>query len=122
MTNKTEHEHLHHGACEDDECGCSEHGNSVIKLTMEDGSSKDFEVLHVLPYQEKHYVALSELGSGVYDILRFDELEEEVELNIIEDDAEYEAVAALFDDFFNSEDSDMPWEDEDIEEDEDAEK
>lgn len=120
MTKKKEHEHLHHGECEDDACGCGEHGNNVISLVMEDGSTKEFEVLHVISHEDKNYIALSEVGSDVYDVLRFDELEEEVELNIIEDDEEYEAVAALFDDFFRSEAADMGWdfEDEESEEDE----
>lgn len=98
-------EHVHD--CEDDDCTCNGHESNIITLDMEDGSQKDFEVLQIISHEEKNYIALAELDAEEYDILRFDEVEDAMELSIIEDDEEYNVIAAIFDDLFNSEDPDM---------------
>lgn len=97
-----EHEH-------DCECG-DDCDSNIITLDMEDGTTKDYHILNILEYEGKQYVALSELDSDEYDILRYEMLEddeEQVALSIIEDDAEYNAVANKFDELFSSELEDM---------------
>lgn len=102
-----EHTHDCECDCNDDDCTCSETESNIITLDMEDGSQKDFEVLQIINHEDKNYIALAELGTVEYDILRFEEVEDSLELSIIEDDDEFNAVAAIFDDLFNSEDPDM---------------
>ncbi len=91
-----EHDH----DCCDDDCNCE---SNVITLDMEDGTKKDFQVLNIIEHEGKQYVALSEMDSVEYDILRFEEVDDQLELSIIEDDAEYNAVADLFDEIFSAE-------------------
>lgn len=88
----------------DDDCDCE---SNTITLDMEDGTQKDFTVLNILEYNGNQYVALAEEDSEEYDILRFVEVDDALELSIIEDDAEYNAVAEKFDDLFSSEFEDM---------------
>ncbi len=97
-----EGDHQHDCEC-GDECDCE---SNVITLDMEDGTKKDFNVLNILEHNGKQYVALSELDSEEYDILRFEETgdeEDNIALSIIEDDEEYNAVADKFDELFASE-------------------
>jgi len=106
MTTK-DNEHVHEDhVCEGDDCACETESN-IITLDMEDGSQKDFEVLQIITHEDKNYIALAELDSSEYDILRFEEVDDALELSIVEDDDEFNAVAAIFDDIFNSEDPDM---------------
>lgn len=91
-------EHHEHD-CGDD-CDCE---SNTITLEMEDGSTKDFTVLNILEHNGQQYVALSEEGSVEYDILRFVEVDDSLELSIIEDDEEYNIVADKFDEIFNNE-------------------
>ncbi|MCB5288207.1 MAG: DUF1292 domain-containing protein [Candidatus Cloacimonetes bacterium] len=70
--------------------------SSVITLEMEDGSEKDFVALETLQHEGVNYIALSEVNSMDYDVLRFVEMDEVMELSIIEDDDEYELITDLF--------------------------
>ncbi len=81
--------------CGDEGCDCN-----TITLEMEDGTEKEFTILDMLEHEGKTYVALTEGDSDEYDILRIEGEEEEMELAVIEDDAEYNAVADLFDTMF----------------------
>ena len=71
---------------------------------MEDGTQKDFLVLDTLEHEGKNYIALADVETMEYDILNMTLVGETVELNVIEDDAEFEAVAAKFDELFNLDD------------------
>ena len=101
--------HLNHD-CECGECACSEDDRNIVSLMMEDGTEKEFEILQVIEHEGKSYLALCEAGSFEYDILRVNEVDDEVELNVIEDDAEYEQVAELFDEVFSGGDDLMDFE------------
>lgn len=93
----------------DHDCsGCEEdcESNTII-LDMEDGTQKDFTVLNILEHNGNQYVALAELDSDEYDILRFVEVDDCMELSIIDDDVEYNAVADKFDEVFSAEFEDM---------------
>ena len=103
-------EHNHNCTCEGEDCSCEDHCSeeaNIITLDMEDGTQKDFEVLNILDIEGSNYIALAEVGSNEYDILRFVEVEDNLELSIIEDDAEYERVAEKFNELFASEDEDI---------------
>ena len=79
---------------------------------MEDGTSKEFTILAMVEHKEQKYIALSEVGSMEYDILRMEYTEEQAELSEIEDDNEFEEVAAKFDAMFEEEDGEEDEEEE----------
>nr|MDK2851486.1 hypothetical protein [Candidatus Cloacimonadota bacterium] len=92
-------EHLHD--CEGEDCDCMDDENSrIITLDMEDGSQKDFVALDILNHKGQNYIALSEVGSMEYDVLRFVEVDDSLELSIIDDDDEYEQIAEIFNKHF----------------------
>jgi hypothetical protein len=82
-----------------DEIGSDQ--DNIITLDMEDGSQKDFLVLDVIERKGKQYIALAELDSNEYDILSMTITDDTVELNVIEDDEEFDAVAAEFEEHFS---------------------
>ncbi len=92
-------EHVHE--CEGEDCDC-DHESNIITLDMEDGSQKDFMVLDMIQEDGGNYIALSEVGAMEYDILRFEEIEDNLELSIIEDDEEYNRIAKVFEERFAS--------------------
>ncbi len=93
--------HDHEGCdCGDENCECE---NDIITLDMEDGTQKDFHVLEVIEFEGSQYIALAEVESNEYDILRMDVQGETVELAVIEDDDLFEKVAQKFDEVVNSE-------------------
>jgi hypothetical protein len=86
-------EHVHEAGdcnCDDENCDCD---CNTITLDMEDGTQKDFTVLDIL-----------EVDSSEYDILGMEVTDETVSLTVIEDDAEFDAVAAKFEELFSRED------------------
>lgn len=87
------------------ECDCGDEGchSDIITLDMEDGTQKDFHMLEVIEFEGSQYIALAEVDSNEYDILRMDVQGETVELAVIEDDELFERVAQKFDDLFNAE-------------------
>jgi len=100
--------------CEDDctehengcDCGEDDCNGNTITLDMEDGTTKDFVVIDVIEHEGKQYIALAEVDSMEYDILSMTTVGENVELGVIEDDAEFEAVAAKFDEILSQTDED----------------
>ncbi|HOZ01270.1 MAG TPA: DUF1292 domain-containing protein [Candidatus Syntrophosphaera sp.] len=85
--------------CDSEECDCN-----TITLDMEDGTTKDFIVLEVLEHEGKQYIALAEPDTMEYDILSMTVSGDNVELGVIEDDDEFEKVAAKFDELFSQSD------------------
>ncbi|HNZ06173.1 MAG TPA: DUF1292 domain-containing protein [Candidatus Cloacimonadota bacterium] len=102
MSDKDEKDLHDHAECDcgDENCECE---NDIITLDMEDGTQKDFHVLEVIEYEGSQYIALAEVESNEYDILRMDVQGETVELAVIEDDELFEKVAQKFDEIFNAE-------------------
>ncbi|MCB5253021.1 MAG: DUF1292 domain-containing protein [Candidatus Cloacimonadaceae bacterium] len=97
----------------------------VITLEMEDGSEKDFIVLDILSHDDNNYIALSEEDSMEYDVLRFVEADEFLELSIIEDEDEYDMITNLFKEKFEemlNAELDFDFGDLDYEEEEDDEE
>jgi len=101
MTNKKEPEHLHNAECEDNECGCGEYDRNTIILEAEDGSTAEYRVIEVLPYNGNNYIALLDQDEETLYILRIDDIEN-AKLSHIEDDEEYAAVVALFEEYIEN--------------------
>jgi hypothetical protein len=76
--------------------------NNVITIEMDDGTKKDFIVLDMQKHEGKQYIALAEVDSMEYDIMSWELDGDNVELSVIEDDAEYEAVGTKFQELFDS--------------------
>lgn len=91
--------------CHEGECDCEngECESDIITLDMEDGTQKDFHVLEVIEFEGSQYIALAEVDSNEYDILRMDVQGETVELAVIDDDELFEKVAQKFDEVFSTE-------------------
>lgn len=81
--------------CEHEECDCN-----TITLDMEDGTQKDFIVLDIIEHEGKQYIALAEVDSQEYDIMAMNVVGENVELNVIEDDDEFNLIAMKFEEHF----------------------
>lgn len=83
---------------------------SHITLTLEDDSEMECEVLGIFPVGDKEYVALlpEDAGEdGEVIIYRYTELEnDEIQLDNIEDDEEFELVGEAFDEFMDSQEFD----------------
>ncbi len=79
-------------------------GPSVLSLTDEDGVEHEFEILDELDVDDKHYVALipaeesaeDEEEEGQLIVLRSEEEDGEEYLAYIEDEEEFNRVAAMF--------------------------
>lgn len=98
----------------------------MITLTLDDGTILDCSVIAIFPVEDKDYIALLPMDPNTNDedidadvlIYEFKELEDtnEVELNNIESDEEYEKVADAFDALLDSveddEDFNLDFEDE----------
>ena len=82
------------------EYGLQDDADLTITLTLDDDSELECAVVAIFPVQEKDYIALQPLGketSEVY-IYRFKHNDsEDPELENIEDDTEFEAVADAYD-------------------------
>lgn len=89
---------------------------SHITLTLEDDSELECEVLGIFPVGDKEYIALlpEDAGEdGEVIIYRYTEFEnDEIQLDNIEDDAEFELVGEAFDEFMASQEFDDLFEDE----------
>ena len=79
--------------------------DDIITLIDENGSEMDFELVAVIPYKGKDYVALAPAGDEECEeavILEIEEQEDgSEELVTIEDDEVFEAVSALFEELQN---------------------
>ncbi len=105
MTDKEKHNCGCEGDCQDGhddcECGSEDCSCNTISLEMEDGTVRDFMILGDLEHEGKHYIALAEVDSNEYDIMGMTVEEDTVELQVIEDDQEFELIAQKFDEYFS---------------------
>lgn len=92
---------------------------SHITLTLEDDSEMNCEVLGIFPVEGRNYIALlpEDAGEeGEVIIYRYTELEnDEIQLDNIEDDEEFEKVGEAFDEFMDEQEFDDLFGDEDEE-------
>ena len=89
-----EDKHVHDG---NRDCGCED--ADFITLEFEDGAEVECEIMGIFDVEGKEYIALlPDDGSDDVYLYGFKEIDdEEFELIDIEDDAEFEKVAAEFD-------------------------
>ena len=76
-----------------------------ITLTLEDGSDLVCEVISVFPVKDKNYIALlpsNEDPDAEIFLYRFIENGEEIELQNIEDDEEFDMVSDAFDELLDA--------------------
>ena len=82
------------------EYGLQDDADLTITLTLDDDSELECAVVAIFPVQDKDYIALLPLGvedAQVY-LYRFKHnADEDLELENIEDDTEFEAVANAYD-------------------------
>lgn len=94
--------------------------HDFITLTLKDDSELQCVVLGIFPVGDRDYVALlpEDAGEdGEVFIYRYKELEnDEIDLENIEDDDEFEAVSEAFDEFMDSQEFDDLFEEEEDEE------
>ena len=96
----------------------------TVTLTLDDDTEVECEIISIFPVGEKEYIALlpiegNEAEDGEVFIYRYTESADgEPDLENIEDDDEYEAVADAFDELLDSEEFDEIDDEEDDEEDE----
>ncbi|MDO5522138.1 MAG: DUF1292 domain-containing protein [bacterium] len=81
------------------ELGLQEDEEMTVTLTLDDDSELECAVISIFPVAEKQYIALLPLDNESEDVYlyRFAKNGEEMQLDNIEDDDEYEAVADAFD-------------------------
>ena len=99
----------------------------TVTLTLDDDTEVECEIVSIFPVGEKEYIALLPLEENEDEddevfIYRYTESADgEPDLQNIEDDDEYEAVADAFDELLDSEEFDE-FEEEDEEEDKEEDK
>jgi len=98
----------------------------TVTLTLDDDTEVECEIVSIFPVGEKEYIALlplegAEAEDGEVFIYRYTETADgDPDLENIEDDDEYEAVADAFDELLDSEEFDEV--DDEDEEEEEAEE
>ena len=96
----------------------------TVTLTLDDDTEVECEIVSIFPVGEKEYIALlpldgNEAEDGEVFIYRYTESADgEPNLENIEDDDEYEAVADAFDELLDSEEFDEIEEDDEEEDEE----
>jgi len=101
---------------------------ATVTLTLDDDTEVECEIVSIFPVGEKEYIALlpiegNEAEDGEVFIYRYTESADgEPDLENIEDDDEYEAVADAFDELLDSEEFDEIEEEEDEDDDDEEEK
>ncbi len=112
-------------------CSCGGHDRETVFITVDDNENLECEILGVLPVTvdgvTRDYIALLPLEDDAVLVYRYQENGDEVSLDNIESDTEFDTVVSAFDGLFEmceeDEDDDEDWDDEDDDwddEDEDA--
>lgn len=100
------HNHEHHD--HDHECGCGHDHEAeefdTMVLTLDDDSEMECFVIGSFEVEDKNYIALlptnEDDGDEVF-LYEYEELnDKEIDLKVIEDDAEFEKVSKEFEDLF----------------------
>lgn len=95
--------HNHH---EGEECNHDHHEEEteIMYLTLEDGTKIKSEVVTIFEVDEKDYIVLlPEENENVY-LYRYEEVQGEPEVSIIEDDDEYDKAAEVYNSMLEEDD------------------
>jgi len=84
--------------CEDDNCDC---GCDTLTFEMEDGTTKEFQILEIIEHEGIKYVALAEPEGEEYYIMEMEEQDENLEFSFVEDDDLYNTIVAKFEEIFD---------------------
>lgn len=77
----------------------------ILNITLEDGQEMPSEVIGIFEVEEKEYIALLPEDDDRVLIYKYAELEnDEIDLQNIEDDEEFEKVTSVFWEIFGEED------------------
>ncbi|MDR2939088.1 MAG: DUF1292 domain-containing protein [Clostridiales bacterium] len=93
--------------CFEDGCDECSHGDETIIVTLEDGSEVECDVLGVFDVEEKSYIALMPINEEDVLIYVYKESGQDIELELIESDEEFEKVSTVFEQFFLSEEEEF---------------
>ena len=80
--------------------GLQDEEEMTVTLTLDDDSELECAVVAIFPVQDKDYVALLPLNEEIAEVYLYlfkHNADEDLELENIEDDAEFEAVADAYD-------------------------
>lgn len=101
------------GHGDDHDCGCNGHDEEYacechdnlqkITLTLDDGTDMECIVLGIFGVEDKEYIALVGEDEERAMIYEYEDLEDEMKLSNIEDDAEFDMVAEVFETLFGGE-------------------
>ncbi|GAA0178730.1 hypothetical protein SH2C18_17310 [Clostridium sediminicola] len=96
--NCNEHNHDH-------DCNCNHESEdmSIMTLILDDDKELKCNVVGIFPCDEREYIALLPMEEEDVLLYRYEENGEEVALNNIEDDAEFEKVSDAFWDMVDEE-------------------
>ena len=98
MSNEHEHDH-------DCDCGCNhEEEYDTIFLTLDDDTEVECNVLGVFEVDGKEYIAVLPITDDTVLIYKYAEDGDDIILDVIEDDEEFEKVSEVFYDEFGEED------------------
>lgn len=94
----------HDCGCGED-CGCETHDElQTITLTLDDDTEMECVVLGIFGVEDKEYIALVGENEEQAMIYQYEDLEDNMRLSNIEDDAEFDMVAEVFETLFMGED------------------
>lgn len=99
--NEHNHEHCHNCSCGDHDHNHGEEEMDVIHLTLDDDSTLECGVLGIFEVEEKEYIALLPLEEDENDnealLYEYKDLgNDEFELELIEDEEEFNSVVDAF--------------------------
>lgn len=104
---------------EEKECGCGcgcgssgEHNHNHFEdeemetmfLTLDDDTEVECGILGVFTVEEQDYIALLPINDDTVLIYKYKETEDDVELDTIDDDSEFEKVSNAFYEFYDEDD------------------
>lgn len=97
------HDEDHECGCGDNGCGCGEEDYEKMNIELDDGTNIDCFVLGVFGVEDKEYIALVPEGEENVLLYIYVEDGEEIELQNIEDDSEFDMVSEVFETLFMDE-------------------
>jgi len=88
----------------------------TIDVELEDGTMEECEILDVIEFEGKQYVALLPMDSNEYHVYECSNIDDEsISIASIEDEALFEKVITAFEEYFNVEDDEEEVEEEEEE-------
>ncbi len=93
MSDNCNHNHMH-----GEECDCE---NDTLVITLDDDTELECNVIGVFEVKGKEYIALLPVDDDTVLLYQYQEIEDNIELNAIEEDDEFDAVTEAFFELYN---------------------